>query len=107
MNTIARSFVLIEVIAMLLAVTPAGIANAATPLEKDGYIHPTLAADGVTSDDVALAKAAEACNTAGSGLVLPPGRIRLTGAATIVLNHCAMMGVGAPAGDNTGDSQSF
>jgi len=88
---------------MFLAATSAGMANAANAPEGDGYIHPTLAADGVTSDDVALAKAAEACNAAGSRLVLPPGRILLTGAATIVLNHCAMVGAGAPAGDNTGD----
>ncbi|HKD29373.1 MAG TPA: hypothetical protein VKC66_26115 [Xanthobacteraceae bacterium] len=55
MSTIARwHFVLIEVTAMFPAVTLAGIANAANPL------HPTLAADGVTSDDAALAKAADA-----------------------------------------------
>jgi hypothetical protein len=35
--------------------------------------------------------------------VLPAGKILLTGTATVVLNHCAMMGVGAPAGDDSGD----
>jgi len=73
------------------------------PPESDGYIHPHLTADGVTSDDLALAKAAEACNAAGTRLVLPAGKILLTGAATIVLNHCAMVGVGSPAGEEAGD----
>ena len=104
MNKFAlRHFALIKVTAMFLAATSAGVTNSSSASEGDGYIHPTLAADGVTSDDSALAKAAEACNAAGSRLVLPPGRILLTGAATIVLNHCAMVGVGAPAGDKTGD----
>lgn len=71
--------------------------------DRDRYIHPTLAADGVTSDDEALAKAAEACDEAGTKLILPAGRILLTGAKTIRLNHCAMVGVGAPAADKTGD----
>jgi hypothetical protein len=98
-----RHLALIEVAVMFLAVTSAGIADAASPLEGDQFIHPAFAADGVTSDDVALAKAAEACGAAGSRLVLPAGRILLTGAATIVLKHCAMVGAGTPAGDNTGD----
>jgi hypothetical protein len=99
-----RHFALIKVTAMMfLVVTSAGIPKASSALEGDGYIHPTLAVDGVTSDDVALAKAAEACDAAGSRLVLPAGKILLTGAAIIVLKHCAMVGAGAPAGDNTGD----
>jgi hypothetical protein len=49
-------------------------------------IDPDLAANGITSDDVALAKAAAACNSRGGRLILPAGRILLTGAATIVLN---------------------
>jgi hypothetical protein len=102
-TTALRYLALIKVIAMVFAVTSAGIANAAGPSESDRFIHPALAADGVTSDDVALAKAAEACGAAGSRLVLPAGRILLTGAATVVLKHCAMVGAGAPAADNTGD----
>lgn len=66
-------------------------------------IYPHLAADGITSDDVALAKAAAACDAAGGRLVLPAGQIMLTGAATVMLNHCAMIGAGAPAGEDTGN----
>jgi hypothetical protein len=92
----------IAVVALFLGHLSVGIAGEADTPETDGYIHPHLAADGVTSDDVALAKAAEACDAAGTKLLLPAGKIRLTGAATIVLNHCAMVGVGAPAGAKTG-----
>ena len=57
-NTISLSYLaLIEVTAMFLAGTSAGIADASSPLERDGYIHPSLAADGVSWDDAALAKA--------------------------------------------------
>lgn len=80
----------------------AGGAHGANAQDQDNDIHPNLAADGVTSDDVALARAAAECDAAGRRLVLPAGRILLTGAATVVLNHCSMMGVGAPAGDHTG-----
>ena len=69
---------------------------------ESNYICPELAADGVTSDDIALAAAAAACDAAGTKLVLPAGKILLTGAATITLNHCAMVGAGDPAGDRTG-----
>jgi hypothetical protein len=37
------------------------------------------------------------------GSYFPPEEFLLTGAATIVLKHCAMVGAGTPAGDNTGD----
>jgi len=84
-----------------MALILAPIASGSVPLESDQCIHPHLAADGVTSDDLALARAAAECDAAGTRLVLPPGRILLTGAATIVLNHCSMEGVGAPAGDDT------
>ena len=104
MNKIAlRHFALIYLAIISLTILSANIANAAGSLDSNKYIHPNLAADGVTSDDVALAKAAAACDAAGTRLVLPAGKILLTGAATVVLNHCAMMGVGAPAGDKTGD----
>ena len=102
-KTALRHFALIAITAIPLIVFAADVTNASSSLDSDKYIHPTLAADGVTSDDVALAKAAAACDAAGTRLVLPAGKILLTGAATIVLNHCAMMGVGAPAGDHTGD----
>jgi hypothetical protein len=98
-----RHFALITVAAVSLVVISAHIARASSAPDGDKYIHPNLAADGVTSDDVALAKAAAACDAAGTRLVLPAGKILLTGTATVVLNHCAMMGVGAPAGDNSGD----
>jgi hypothetical protein len=99
----ARHFVLITVAALSLVVISAHIARASSAPDSDKYIHPNLAADGVTSDDVALAKAAAACDAAGTRLVLPAGKILLTGTATVLLNHCAMMGVGAPAGDDSGD----
>jgi hypothetical protein len=103
-NRIAvRPFAPINLVAMFLVVISAHIASASSSLENDKYIHPNLASDGVTSDDVALAKAAAACDAAGTRLILPAGKILLTGAATVVLNHCAMVGVGAPAGDDTGD----
>lgn len=91
----------IWVAALLLNST--GFARALGSEDNDKEIRPVLAADGVTSDDVALARAAEKCDAAGARLVLPRGKILLTGAATIVLNHCAMEGVGAPAGDHSGD----
>jgi hypothetical protein len=85
-----RHFALINVAVMSLVIISAHIASASSSLDK--YIHPNLAADGVTSDDVALAKAAAVCDAAGTRLVLPAGKILLTGAATVVLNHCAMIG---------------
>ena len=102
-NIAARRFALITIAAVSLVVISAQIARASSSLDSDKYIHANLAADGVTSDDIALAKAAAACDAAGTRLVLPAGKILLTGAATVVLNHCAMTGVGAPAGDNSGE----
>jgi hypothetical protein len=103
-NTITvRRFALFYLAALSLVVVSVHIANALNSVDTEKYIHPNLAADGVTSDDVALAKAAAACDAAGARLVLPAGKILLTGAATVVLNHCAMIGVGAPAGDDSGD----
>ena len=105
MNKIALRFsALASILAIFFVAISPGLATASSPPDHDDdYIRPHLAADGVTSDDVALARAAEACDRAGTRLVLPAGKILLTGAATIVLNHCAMVGVGAPAGDKTGD----
>jgi hypothetical protein len=104
MNTIAvRRFALFHVAALALAVILAHVAGASISLDSEKDIHPNLAANGVTSDHVALAKAAAACDAAGTRLVLPAGKILLTGEATVVLNHCAMIGVGAPAGDDSGD----
>lgn len=59
-------------------------------------IYPPLHADGVTSDDVALAAAAAACTTAGGAIFLPPGKILLTGAASITLNNCRIVGTAGP-----------
>ena len=103
MNASLRFFAPITAAALLFALISVGVADESDHPETDGYIHPHLAADGVTSDDVALAKAAEKCNAAGTRLVLPAGKILLTGAATIVLNHCAMVGVGAPAAAKADD----
>jgi hypothetical protein len=101
-NQIAlKRFALITLAALFLVVISTNIASAFSGDEHE--IYPNLAADGVSSDDIALAKAAAACDAAGTRLVLPAGKILLTGAATIVLNHRAMIGVGAPAGDHTGN----
>ena len=53
---------------LIVITTAASLSAAARP---NNYIYPTLAADGVTSDDVALAKAAAACDAGGARLVLP------------------------------------
>jgi hypothetical protein len=62
-------------------------------------------ADGTTSDDVALKAATDACAAAGSRLILPPGKILLTGAATITISHCHIEGVDVPAGRTPVQSQ--
>lgn len=104
MNTKAATrSVLIATIIISLVIVSAGITSASNTRAGNQDIYPNLAADGITSDDVALAAAAAACDAAGSRLVLPAGHILLTGTATIKLNHCAMSGVGAPAGDNSGN----
>ena len=84
------------------ALISANVANASSDPDSRDAIHPNLSADGYRSDDVALARAAEECDARGGRLILPAGKILLTGAATITLDHCSMEGVGAPAGDHTG-----
>jgi hypothetical protein len=78
----ARNFALITAAVVSLVVISAHLGSASSSLDSDKYMHPNLAADGVTSDDVALAKAAAACDAAGARLVLPAGKILLTGSAT-------------------------
>jgi hypothetical protein len=95
-------FALISAALISFAIISVNIASASSSRDPK-YIYPNLAADGVTSDDASLAAAAAACNAAGARLVLPAGHILLTGTATIKLDHCAMIGVGAPAGDDTGN----
>lgn len=56
-----------------------------------------LVADGVTSMDAILKTATDACNAAGGKLILPPGRILLTGAATTTVNGCTINGAEVPA----------
>ena len=53
-----------------------------------------LKADGVTSDDVALKALVDQCAAGGGRLVLPAGRILLTGAATIQIRNCHIVGTG-------------
>lgn len=55
-------------------------------------------ADGVTSDDTAMSNAVNACALAGGILWLPPGKILLTGAATINLRDCHLIGSGVMIG---------
>lgn len=72
----------------------------------NGVIYAQLAADGVTSDDVALRAAVDLCATRGAKLVLPPGRIMLTGTAgPITVQNCAIEGAGVPAGTSSVPSQ--
>ena len=51
-----------------------------------------------TSDDVALKAAVDACAATGSKLILPPGMLLFTGAATINLRNCYLSGVGTMGG---------
>lgn len=60
-----------------------------------------LHADGVTSDDHALAVAVDQCATVGGSIMLPTGKIKLTGTDTINLRNCNLIGVGIPAGKST------
>jgi hypothetical protein len=73
--------------------------NAAWQSKQD--VATGLAADSVTSDDVALKAAVDACAAKGGRLILPPGKILLTGAATINLQSCTLQGSGFPAGSTT------
>lgn len=59
-----------------------------------------VVADGVTSDDVALASAITYCGTKGARLILPPGKILLTGASstTATIQNCTIQGSGFPLG---------
>jgi hypothetical protein len=58
-NTITvRRFALFHVAASLWWVISAHIASASSSLDGEKYIPPNPAADGITSDDIALAKAA-------------------------------------------------
>lgn len=64
-----------------------------------------VVADGVTSNDVALSNAVNACASAnggaGTALYLPAGKILLNGAATINMRACNVVGVGISAGGDT------
>src|ERR1035438_4278863 len=98
-----KRFVLISAAVIFSMIISVNTASPSSSRDADLYVYPKLAADGISSDDVALAAAAAACGAAGTKLILPAGQILLTGAATVTLDHCAMVGVGAPAGDNSGN----
>jgi hypothetical protein len=98
-----KRFVLISAAVIFSMIISVNTASPSSSRDADKYVYPKLAADGISSDDVALAAAAAACNAAGTKLILPAGQILLTGAATVTLDNCAMVGVGAPAGDNSGN----
>ena len=51
-----------------------------------------------TSDDIAMKAAVDACALKGSKLILPPGMILLTGAATPNLRNCHLEGAGPMGG---------
>jgi hypothetical protein len=58
--------------------------------------------DGITSADVKMKAAVDACANYGIRLNLPFGKILLNGAATIHLRDCHLIGVGVMAGAATG-----
>jgi hypothetical protein len=66
-------------------------------------------ADGVTSDDVALKAAIDACSVAGTALYLPAGKIRLTGAGstTSTIQNCHVMGAVGSAGGSNANAPSM
>jgi hypothetical protein len=66
-------------------------------------------ADGVTSDDVALKAAIDACSVAGTALYLPAGLIRLTGAGstTSTIQNCHVMGAVGSAGGSNANAPSM
>jgi len=73
-------------------------------LRGAGYFQASdygVKADGVTSDDVALKAAFDACAAKGGHLLLPAGKILLTGAASITVQNCGVEGVGVLAGYGT------
>lgn len=71
----------------------------------DGALSGLGAFVGGTSDDVALKAAVDACSAKSGKLVLPPGKILLTGAATINIANCNIVGVGVPGSTNNALSQ--
>lgn len=85
----------------LLAGYPSAIINGAAPPYN-------IVGDGVTSNDVGMAAALAACAAQGTTLLLPPGKILLSGAGstTSQLRNCAVVGAGFMAGTN-GSATSF
>ena len=51
-----------------------------------------------TSNDVALKAAVDACAAKGATLILPPGMLLLTGAATTNVRNCTLQGAGSTSG---------
>lgn len=85
-----------------------GVINDGGPLPSPTAVVPMLVAtnygvlaNGVASDDKALKAAVDACAALGASLWLPPGKILLTGAATITLKNCGIFGSNIPAGGTT------
>lgn len=63
-----------------------------------------LVANGVTPDDAALQAALTACTAASGQLILPPGRILITGGNGLSsrIDRCALVGSGVQPGTNLG-----
>lgn len=69
-----------------------------------------VVADGITSNDQSLGMALAACSAQGARLVLPPGKILLTGAtltstATRLIQNCALTGAGPLTGGTISSAQ--
>ena len=64
-----------------------------------------VVADGVTSNDVFLQNAINACAAVGGKLYLPYGTILLTGTTTTTIKDCYIVGAGPPDGTQ-GDAAS-
>ena len=104
-----RSLILAALFSLLASVANAACPSSTSPTCGDPMQTTTshsvmyataygVKADGVTSDDVALKAAIDACAAKGTKLILPPGRILLTGAATSNLKNCHIEGAGVLAG---------
>jgi len=76
---------------------PATPTDCPTPVTNPVYINAVdwgVKADGITSNDAAMQRAATACTARGGTMLLPAGQILLTGANSINWQNCKMLGAG-------------
>lgn len=63
------------------------------------FIISTVKGDGVTSDDIQLATDIATCSARGTKLLIPPGKILISGNLPINIFNCHIEGVGVPGAD--------